>query len=116
MQDRYAGDVGDFIKLGLLRHLAAPPRLSTAAACQRRRSPARALSPAAEPDAPEPIAPLADVVAVPITAEVADVSRQRPSPCPAPATTAAHPLKRIRVLSILPSQPHSVLMVISKTT
>jgi hypothetical protein len=24
MQDRYAGDVGDFIKLGLLRHLAAP--------------------------------------------------------------------------------------------
>lgn len=25
MQDRYAGDVGDFAKLGLLRHLAAPP-------------------------------------------------------------------------------------------
>lgn len=24
MQDRYAGDVGDFMKLGLLRHLAAP--------------------------------------------------------------------------------------------
>jgi hypothetical protein len=24
MQDRYAGDVGDFLKLGLLRHLAAP--------------------------------------------------------------------------------------------
>ena len=25
MQNRYAGDVGDFMKLGLLRHLAAPP-------------------------------------------------------------------------------------------
>jgi hypothetical protein len=25
MQDRYAGDVGDFMKLGLLRHLAASP-------------------------------------------------------------------------------------------
>src|SRR6185312_15778128 len=24
MQNRYAGDVGDFVKLGLLRHLAAP--------------------------------------------------------------------------------------------
>jgi hypothetical protein len=25
MQNRYAGDVGDFMKFGLLRHLAAPP-------------------------------------------------------------------------------------------
>ena len=25
MQNRYAGDVGDFVKLGLLRHLASPP-------------------------------------------------------------------------------------------
>jgi hypothetical protein len=25
VQDRYAGDVGDFMKLGLLRHLAASP-------------------------------------------------------------------------------------------
>jgi hypothetical protein len=24
MQDRYAGDIGDFVKLGLIRHLADP--------------------------------------------------------------------------------------------
>jgi hypothetical protein len=30
VQDRYAGDVGDFLKLGLLRHLAAPERLGGA--------------------------------------------------------------------------------------
>jgi hypothetical protein len=46
------------------------------AAVQADAAQIAALSPAAEPDAPEPIAPLADVVAVPITAEVADVSRQ----------------------------------------
>jgi len=84
-----------------------------------------ALSPAAEPGAPEPIAPLAEVVAVPVTAEVADVSRQpmialsdgststepprdaRPEPesSEAAAERKRHPLTHLRVHSPAENDP-----------
>lgn len=54
-----------------------------------------ALSPADEPDAPKPIAPLADVVAVPVTAAVADVSRE-PMIALSDGSTSTEPLRDAR--------------------